>query len=286
MAVYAGLGGNLGPGLFAMLLPYWVASLGFTVAYVLWLAALLALTLSILAMMKDAPYFQYKEMGIEIDPDALIHACGQELLPSGTASQSLRKAASDGRTWILTALYFVSFGGFIALTVWFPTYWSEQFRFDPVKAGGLTALYALSASLLRVGGGYVADRWGGERVTVVSFAVVGAGALCMALTAESQAVAFLGQMTMALGMGFANAAVFKLVPKYCPEAVGGAAGIVGGLGTFGGFAIPLLMGLVVKLQAPPGYAQGFFLFLAMSVLALIAVALLIRNAPAKDPKKA
>lgn len=63
-----------------------------------------------------------------------------------------------------------------------------------------------------------------------------------------------------------------------------AAGIVGGLGAFGGFAIPLLMGLVVKFQGPPGYAQGFFLFSAMSVLAMLAVARLARNAPAEYRK--
>ncbi len=81
--------------------------------------------------MKDAPYFQYREMGIDIDPDALLLACGEELVPSGTAMQSLRKAASDWRTWILTCLYFVSFGGFIALTVWLPTYWAELFYNEP-----------------------------------------------------------------------------------------------------------------------------------------------------------
>ena len=277
LAIYAGLG-NLAPGLFAMLLPYLVAVFGFTSAYVLWLGGLVALIFFLLAMMKDAPYFQYREMGIDIDPDALLHVCGQELMPSGTAMQSLRKAASDNRTWILTALYFVSFGGFIALTVWLPTYWSESYQFGPVKAGGLTALYALSASLLRVAGGYGADRWGGERVTLAAFTIVGAGALVMAL-AESTLIAVFGEILLALGMGVANAAVFKLVPKYSPAAVGGAAGIVGGLGAFGGFVIPLFMGLFVKVLGNAGYAQGFLLFLAMGIAAVLLVGLLMRQAP-------
>jgi NNP family nitrate/nitrite transporter-like MFS transporter len=278
LALYAGLG-NLAPGLFALLLPYLVLALGFTTAYVLWLAALLVLLLLLATLMKDAPYFQYREMGIEIDPDALLHTCGQELLPSGKALDSLRRAAASGRTWILTALYFVSFGGFIALTVWFPTYWTEHFRFDLVTAGGLTALYSLSASLLRVAGGYVSDRWGGERVTMAAFIALGAGATSMAVAGASLAVAVGGVLLMSLGMGFANAAIFKLVPKYSPAAVGGAAGIVGGLGAFGGFVIPLLMGLFVKFKGSAGYAQGFILFLIMAVAALLLVWALIRQAP-------
>ena len=44
-------------------------------------------------------------------------------------------------------------------------------------------------------------------------------------------------------MGLANAAVFKMVPKYVPHAVGGASGLVGGLGALGGFVIPPVLGL-------------------------------------------
>ena len=281
LAFYAGLG-NLAPGMFALLLPYLVIALGFTMAYVLWFVVILILVVAIFAMMKDAPYFQYREMGIEIDPQALLLSCGEELVPSGTAMQSLRKAASDGRTWILTSLYFVSFGGFIALTVWFPTYWAEYFHLKPVKAGGLTAVYALSASLLRVLGGYVSDRWGGERVTMASFVVLGVGAVIMAIAEASLTMALTGVMIMALSMGFANAAVFKLVPKYSPAAVGGAAGIVGGLGAFGGFVIPLLMGLFVKFNGLAGYAQGFYLFLGMAVLAVVLIVILNLRVPSND----
>jgi NNP family nitrate/nitrite transporter-like MFS transporter len=276
LALYAGLG-NLAPGMFALLLPALVTSLGFSLSYVIWLAAAVALIAALGWRMRDAPYFQYREMGIEIDPDALLHACGQELLPSGNAMASLRKAAGDGRTWILTGLYFVSFGGFIALTVWYPTYWAENFSLSLVKAGGLTSLYALGASLLRVLGGYGADRWGGERVTLVSFVLAGVGAGLTMAAGASLAVALAGQMLLAVGMGFANAAVFNLVPKYTPQAVGGAAGIVGGLGAFGGFVIPLLLGLFVKYDSAAGYARGFGVFLAFSILAVGGIGLLLRQ---------
>jgi len=278
LAIYAGLG-NLAPGLFALLLPSLVVGLGFTISYVLWLGILVLLVVLVYVYMQDAPYFQYREMGLDIDPEALLLACGEELLPSGKAMDSIRRAGSDWRTWVLTYFYFITFGGFIALTVWFPTYWSELFAVGLVQAGLLTALYSLSASLLRVLGGYTADRIGGEKVTLLSFAVVGAGALLMTLSDRSIGGAVVGVLLLALGMGFANAAVFKLVPKYSPAAVGGAAGIVGGLGAFGGFVLPPVMGMFVKFNGPAGYAQGFSVFLVLSLLAIGFIVLLTRQAP-------
>ena len=57
LAIYAGLG-NLAPGLFALLLPLLVVSIGFTLSYVFWFAILAALVLVVAVFMKDAPYFQ------------------------------------------------------------------------------------------------------------------------------------------------------------------------------------------------------------------------------------
>ncbi len=270
LALYAGLG-NMAPGIFALLLPVMVERLGFGPSYVIWFSFLTLLTALFLLFMKDAPYFQYREMGIDIDKDALVVVCGEELFPSGTAAASLRKAAAQWRTWILTALYFVSFGGFIALTVWLPTFWSERFQTSLVAAGSLAALYSLSTSLWRVCGGVVSDRVGGEKTVFASFLVMALASLLMLLS-ESMSIAVAAEMLLALGMGFANAAVFKLVPKYAPQTVGGSAGIVGGLGAFGGFVLPPLMGLFVTWFGSRGYSLGFSVFLG---LALASVALIV-----------
>jgi len=278
LAIYAGLG-NMAPGMFAMALPFLVLSLGFAISYVLWLGMLLSLLIVFLFYMKDAPYFQYKEMGIQIDEDALFIACGEELIPSGNVMESLKRAGSNWRTWILTMFYFVTFGGFIALTVWFPTYWREYFGTSLVLAGFFTALYSLSASILRVFGGFISDRIGGEKTVFLSFVVVAVGAFLMIVASRSMAMAVTGVMLLALGMGFANAAVFKLVPKYTPETVGGAAGIVGGLGAFGGFVIPPVMGLFVKVSGTEGYPLGFAIFLGLSLLSLGLFVILNRYAP-------
>jgi NNP family nitrate/nitrite transporter-like MFS transporter len=280
LALYAGLG-NLAPGLFAMVLPWLVVALGFTTSYIFWFGLLVFLLFFVLVYMKDAPYFQYRQLGIEIDPEALLIACGEELTPSGNALDSIKKAGGDWRTWVLTFFYFVSFGGFIALTVWLPTYWAEYFSTSLVVAGLLTALYSLSCSLLRVVGGFATDGLGGEIIVLASYIAVALGAVLMVLAGDSFGIAVTGQMILALGMGFANAAVFKLVPKYSPKAVGGAAGIVGGLGAFGGFVIPPLMGLFVKVNGSQGYAFGFVVFLVLALLSLALFFILHRHVTSK-----
>jgi nitrate/nitrite transporter NarK len=111
LALYGGLG-NLAPGIFALVLPWLVLRFGFFSSYSLWFFMILATIILFYAFMRDAPYFQYKEMGLAVDKDALLFACGEELVPGGKAMASLRKASADYRTWILTLFYFVSFGGF------------------------------------------------------------------------------------------------------------------------------------------------------------------------------
>lgn len=100
------------------------------------------------------------------------------------------------------------------------------------EAGILTAILSLLASVIRVFGGTWSDAVGGERTSIISLSVLTAGALLMALS-HSFALSLTAEMIIAMGMGVNNAAVFKMLPKFVPNAVGGAAGWVGGLGAFG-----------------------------------------------------
>ena len=77
-----------------------------------------------------------------------------------------------------------------------------------------------------------------------------------------------GEVVLALGMGVTNAAVFKLVPQEVSQAVGGAAGWVGGIGAFGGFVIPPCMSLFVQRFGNSGYAGGFSIFLFFVVISV------------------
>jgi NNP family nitrate/nitrite transporter-like MFS transporter len=103
-----------------------------------------------------------------------------------------------------------------------------------------------------------------------------AGALMMTLSGNFGLSVF-AEIFLAIGMGVTNAAVFKLVAQEVPEAVGGAAGWVGGLGAFGGFAIPPVMGTVVQLRGATGYASGFVVFVGLAVVSLLLVGVLRRK---------
>ena len=73
-------------------------------------------------------------------------------------------------------------------------------------------------------------------------------------------------------MGLQNAVVFKLIPRFVPHAVGGAAGWIGGLGAFGGFVIPPLMGLAAStIRGQWGYSLGFGIFLVLVAIEIVVL---------------
>ncbi|GIW52197.1 MAG: MFS transporter [Gemmatimonadales bacterium] len=288
LATYAGLG-NVAPGLFALLLPLVIGTLGITRAYGLWLVLLLAGIGAYASLALPAPFFQLWCRGRGEPRDralAQARTAGQELFPGGGVREGLRITARLPQTWILVGLYFASFGGFLALTAWLPTYWGERFGLALSAAGALTMAYSVLTSVIRVPGGFLADRWGGERAAVLSFAFMGLGALIVTLAA-SVAMAIGGVLLMAAGMGVANAAVFKMVPSYLSVGGGAAgAGWVGGLGAFGGFALPPVMGaLVGYFDGDAGYAWGFaiFLLLALASIGLTRMLALRWGAIARAP---
>ncbi|NIQ12589.1 MAG: MFS transporter, partial [Gammaproteobacteria bacterium] len=128
---------------------------------------------------------------------------------------------------------------------WFPTYWQEFFNKPLAVAGGFTMLYSVLASVIRVPGGIIADKVGGIATIIVSMTTTLVGGILL-IWGESMAMAVVGLLLMAIGMGISNAGVFKLVPQYIEEAVGGGSGWVGGLGALGGFVIPPVMGWFVE----------------------------------------
>ncbi len=270
LATYAGLG-NSSPGIFTILIPVVIAAIGLTQTYLVWLVFLLVGTAAYVVIAVDPYYFQLRKQGLTAaQAQERAEELGQELFPSGNTFVSIKEAASVPRSWALVALYFTSFGGFLALTVWFPSYWTSLHGLETGTAGVLTATgFILLATFIRIPGGALSDRIGGEETAVMSFAIVGVGAVLMILTRDAY-VAGLGMMLLAIGIGVANAAVFQLLPHYVPDAVGGASGLVGGLGAFGGFVVPPLLGLFVDVYGTAGYATGFVVYLG---LATIGVAL-------------
>lgn len=289
LGAYGGIG-NLAPGIFTLLLPYAIAAWGLAGSYFAWFTFLLVGTAIYAWLARDAYFFQLRQQGLDSETSRKIaREKGQELFPNERVWQAVITAAEDPRTWGLVALYFVSFGGFLALTAWFPTYWINLHNMDIKSAALLGGLgFSLLAAIIRVFGGMLSERIGGEKTAILSFTGVLAGALVLSFTQNFQQ-AIGGELLIALGMGVGNAAVFKMVPKYVPEAVGGASGLVGGLGALGGFVIPPFLGAVVDAVGKTGYAGGFFAYVVLAAMA-IAVSIffwhLDRGAKAKAGESA
>jgi len=276
LGIYAGVG-NLAPGLFSLLLPLVLQQYGLISAYFAWWMFLVIGTILFFYVGCNAYYFQFRKGGAS-PQEAMdkAKAAGQELFPTGTVMESLKISGKNGKTWGLVFIYFTTFGGFIALTAWFPTYWARFYGLSAVMAGTLTAVYSLLTSAIRVWGGRVSDRLGGERVSMYSLAILLVGAVLITAS-ENMTLSVVAAVIMAAGMGVANAAVFKLVPAYVPRAIGGAAGWVGGLGAFGGFAIPPLMGFIANQMGAVGYVRGFLVFIVLTVLCLVVMYVLHKN---------
>ena len=277
LGAYAGAG-NIGPGIVNWVLPLLIGAFGLAYAYASWLVFLVIAFAVYFIFAADAYFFQYLSQGADrAEAKKAARAEGQEVFPSGSTWQSLKKSASNWRTWVLVVLYTVSFGGgFTALTAWFPTYW-KAFHFADTDslwmAGLLAGIFTVYGSLIRIPGGSLSDRFGGELVSIIGFLIMVAGAVVLTVS-TAVTPAFIGMMILGTGMGIVNAAVFELVPVYIPEAVGGASGWIGGLGGAGTMIILPVLGMFVDSYGKIGYARGFVVFAGLSlVCALISYGL-------------
>lgn len=278
LGIYAGVG-NIAPGIFMILVPNLAIPLwGLSGSYVAWLIFLIVGTVIYILVGQNAWYFQLTAKGMNPTEakETAATQYGQELFPNGKTSTSLILSAKSWQTWALVLVYFTTFGGFMALTSWLPTYWSSFFKLSIKYAGLLTALYSIVTSITRALIGKVADQYGGEKIAAWFLGVSAVGAFCM-IFSQSIVVSILGVLLLAVGMGTVTAAVFKIVSSVVPHAIGGASGWIGGLGAFGGFVIPPLMASFIRGNDTSGYSYGFFIFIALIALSLLMIALIVRR---------
>lgn len=167
----------------------------------------------------------------------------------------------------LSWLYAVGFGGFVAFSVYLPTFLTNAYDLTPSDASFRTAGFVVLAVIMRPVGGTLSDRIGGIPVSVACFAVVAVFAAVVVFQpalVPGATIAFLG---MAAGLGASSGATFALVAKMAPpEKVGAVTGVVGAAGGLGGFIPPLIMGAVYA--ADGDYDIGFAL-LAVTALATL-----------------
>ncbi|TFH86357.1 MFS transporter [Billgrantia azerbaijanica] len=191
---------------------------------------------------------------------------------------------AEPRVWRFSLYYFFVFGGFVALALWLPHYLVEVYGLGIAAAGIVAALYTIPASLFRVLGGWLSDRYGARRVMYWTLI---ASVVCTFLLSYpptdyvvsgvdgelrfSFAMSLGGfvLLTMVLGffMSLGKAAVFKHIPVYYPRNVGIVGGVVGMVGGLGGFLLPLTFGM---LNDVIGIWQSCFMLLFVVSAAALA----------------
>src|SRR5436853_2410478 len=183
----------------------------------------------------------------------------------------------DRMSWVLSLYYFITFGGFVAMAIYLPVFLTDIFGLTPRDAGFRTAGFVVLATVMRPIGGWLADRVGGRRILLWVFPITAAMAIFMACPLMSTFT--IGALGMAAAIGLGNGAVFKLVPEYFPQSVGGVTGLVGAAGGLGGFVPPLVVGGI--RQATGAFTWGFIF---LSLFSIICVLVVLKNAarPVRD----
>lgn len=186
-----------------------------------------------------------------------------------TAGRTLARPITLKLAW----LYAMGFGGFVAFSVYLPTYLHNFYELDKEDAALRTAIFVVVAVACRPLGGALADKFDGAWVLVASFTITGLMAAAATermplVGSESGTFYPVGTavfLVMAGSLGVASGAVFALVAGLVePTAVGSVTGIVGAVGGLGGFVPPLLLGYF--WTANGNYRIGLLLLFVLSIL--------------------
>lgn len=170
--------------------------------------------------------------------------------------------------WVFNLIYIITFGGFIGLSSFLPTYYYDNFGVSKIEAGQLTMLAALMGSAVRVVGGWAADKWGGINALTAIFGVI---IICMIVAGFD--IGIVGTtitfMICFAALGAGNGALFQLVPLRWPLTTAVAGSMIGEIGALGGSFLPNAMGI------SQGRTGSFFWgFMSFAILAVIAFVVL------------
>jgi NNP family nitrate/nitrite transporter-like MFS transporter len=203
-------------------------------------------------------------------PFIVIAAVGAALVMDNLTTarnqpRAMREAAREPHTWIMSFLYIGTFGSFIGFGFAFGQVLQNQFTADfatPLAAAQLTWLGPLLGSLIRPLGGSLADRFGGAKITFVTFIAmaIGAAVVLIASQVESLPLFLLGFVLLFVLSGIGNGSTYKMIPaifrskamdavaagtdpavadRHALRLSGALIGIAGAIGAFGGVLVNL-----------------------------------------------
>ncbi|MFJ6043148.1 nitrate/nitrite transporter [Brachybacterium paraconglomeratum] len=194
--------------------------------------------------------------------------------PSGKSMLSQTLLAMRQKvTWQACYLYALSFGGYVAFSVFLPTMLKNWYGLTTADASFRMAGFVIVAVIMRPLGGTLSDRIGAVRTLLISYVAVALAALMLAFQPALMPLGTIDFIVMAAGLGLGSGAVFALVAQAAdPSVVGSVTGFVGAAGGLGGFVPPLVM---AAIHAGSGsYSLGIVLLL-IATLGAVAVTLFV-----------
>jgi NNP family nitrate/nitrite transporter-like MFS transporter len=179
---------------------------------------------------------------------------------------------ADG--WYFNLIYIITFGGFIGLSTFLPSFYYAQFHMTKVQAGSYTVLATFTGSLTRVLGGYFADKVGGITTLSVVFLIAIAGYFGLT-TAPSLLMTTLLFMLCFAALGAGNGATFQLVPLRWPLTTAVAGGMIGEIGALGGSLLPNVMGY--SKQHTGSFSPGWVIYAVIAIAVLVMMRVVSRK---------
>ena len=160
----------------------------------------------------------------------------------------------EKHTWIMTAIYLMSFGAFSGLAAQTGLIILNVYGSFPDAPNPLAWAWIgpMLGALVRAGVGPLCDRWGGAIFTFLGGAGMTIGTVVtlffLSPTSASEFSGFFtGMLLIFFFSGFANAGTFKQMPMiFPPRQAGGAIGWTASIGAFG----PFLVGMALSAMAP------------------------------------
>ncbi|MDV3256335.1 MAG: MFS transporter [Sphingomonas sp.] len=276
--------GNVGAAVTKFLAPFVMVAAGWEAVAQLWAAGLFVMALVFLLLTKE-------------DPDQLARA--REGRKAETLASQL-SVLKNIQVWRFSLYYFFVFGAFVALALWLPHYLIGVYDLDIKTAGMLAAFYSVPASLFRIYGGKLSDRYGARSVLYVTLAV---SVLCtfmlsyppttyivegtrgpITFRTEMGLIPFLFAIfILGFFMSLGKAAVFKHIPVYYPNHVGAVGGLVGMIGGLGGFVLPLAFGALADVTGI--WTSCFVLLFVLVTIALAWMHFAIRQMEASASRR-
>ena len=196
------------------------------------------------------------------------------------------------QVWRFALYYFFAFGAFVALSLWLPRYLIGVYKLDIETAGMLGAAYSIPASLFRIYGGVLSDRYGARRIMYWMFSVSVLITFVLAYPPTEYVVQGMkGPIHFSMGTGvvtftclifvlgffmsLGKAAVYKHIPVYYPKNVGSVGGLVGMIGGLGGFVLPIAFGALNDLTGI--WTSCFMLLFLIAGVSLVWMHLAIQR---------